>query len=886
MKKKFFILVLIFSTMNLIALLTYMVNVNVKYRELQNEIITNQIHYSIEKINKHIANVEDVASNLQNSVESTLHDGRIDKKEKEFIINDLKTSVNTLPCFASAGIFFEPDTVVKRNRNVIYFAFKDSNNSIKFADENQAKLQNYDYLNAGWYKYSINQFKQQNKDKVWLNAYYCILCSNAKPIITFAKPIKNHQNDIIGVVEIDWLIENLEEGLEKLKPTKNSKIIFGSKDLNYVVINDNNLKPDEKIKKWTDYNPIFKKMPVKGEILFEKINREQNEYIKFSTMLDNGIVLMVSVPSDEIYASIDLPNKLICIFIILFVVISLTATLYIVSKSLIKPLELLNKNAKLIGNGDLDKKIEIKNKDEIGELANSFNLMTHNLKTYIEKNNAKNIFVANMSHEIRTPLNGILGFLHLLGTTELNEEQKNYLKEIKNSSEILLLTLNDILDFSKAEANKIILEQVNFNLKDLIKNLSIYAKSNKNNDVEIISEFDETIPEIIIGDNIRLHQVLLNLLNNANKFTEKGHIKISAEVVEKDNYDVKILFKVSDTGIGIPEEKRQKVFEEFIQADISTTRKYGGTGLGLAICNKIISLMGGELKLESEVGKGSTFYFTLPFKIADNIEQNDSEKVLEEIIVKSAKILVAEDNITNQKLVKNLLNKLGLDCDIASDGQEALDLFIKNKYNLILLDCQMPVIDGYETAFAIRKYEKKFNLEPISILALTASAFESDKEKCLSFGMNDIITKPIKMDDFVHKLNKYVKTTENTVTDVKENKTSEKEILDKEKIVNAAAIEMGLDKEDVEDLIDTFFNDFIKQKDMLKSAFAKQDYVQVNEIAHSIAGASANLRINEISVPARDLNVLLKDKDSYTETELVKAKEIIDKLLSIIITTC
>ena len=185
-----------------------------------------------------------------------------------------------------------------------------------------------------------------------------------------------------------------------------------------------------------------------------------------------------------------------------------------------------------------------------------------------------------------------------------------------------------------------------------------------------------------------------------------------------------------------------------------------------------------------------------------------------------------------------------------------------------------------------RKYEKKFNLEPISILALTASAFESDKEKCLSFGMNDIITKPIKMDDFVHKLNKYVKTTENTVTDVKENKTSEKEFLDKEKIVNAAAIEMGLDKEDVEDLIDTFFNDFIKQKDMLKSAFAKQDYVQVNEIAHSIAGASANLRINEISVPARDLNVLLKDKDSYTETELVRAKEIIDKLLSIIITTC
>ena len=567
----------------------------------------------------------------------------------------------------------------------------------------------------------------------------------------------------------------------------------------------------------------------------------------------------------------------------------MAVTLYIVSKSLIKPLELLNKNAKLIGKGNLDKEINIKNKDEIGELADSFNLMTHNLKIYMEKNNAKNIFVANMSHEIRTPLNGILGFLHLLETTELNEEQKDYLKEIKNSSEILLITLNDILDFSKAEANKITLEQVSFNLKDLIKDLSVYAKSNKNSNVEIISNFDENIPENVIGDNIRLYQVLLNLLNNAKKFTENGYIKISAEVTEKDNDNVKILFKVSDTGIGIPEEKRQKVFEEFIQADKSTTRKYGGTGLGLAICNKIITLMGGELKFESEVGKGSTFYFTVPFSINNSLENGEYENTLEEIAVKSAKILVAEDNTTNQKLIKKLLNKLSLECDIASDGKEAFDLFLKNKYDLILLDCQMPVMDGYETSLTIRKQEENCNLEPISIIALTASAFESDKEKCISYGMNDIITKPIKIEDLVHKLNKYIQTNENTeklvtedsIPEVKANKTTNRNSLDKEKIVNAIANEMCLDKEDVEDLVETFINDFIKQKSMLQLAMKEKDYAKINEIAHSITGASANLRIDEISVPARDLNNLLRDKDSYMESELIEAHELLDKILLI-----
>lgn len=235
------------------------------------------------------------------------------------------------------------------------------------------------------------------------------------------------------------------------------------------------------------------------------------------------------------------------------------------------------------------------------------------------------------------------------------------------------------------------------------------------------------------------------------------------------------------------------------------------------------------------------------------------------------------------------MNKLSLECDIASDGKEAFDLFLKNKYDLILLDCQMPVMDGYETSLTIRKQEENCNLEPISIIALTASAFESDKEKCISYGMNDIITKPIKIEDLVHKLNKYIQTNENTeklvtedtIPEVKANKTTNRNSLDKEKIVNAIANEMCLDKEDVEDLVETFINDFIKQKSMLQLAMKEKDYAKINEIAHSITGASANLRIDEISVPARDLNNLLRDKDSYIESELIEAQELLDKILLI-----
>ena len=479
MKKKFFVLILIFSAMNLLALLAYMGNVNIEYRKLQNLAIKNQMLYDIELMNKNIAFVEDLAATLHSSVESTLYDSKISDKEKLFINRSLNKAVNTLPFITTAGVFFEPYAVEKSKETLLFFAYKDSNNKVNFKDENQAKIQNYDYLNSNWYQSSMEQFRH-NKSKFWLKAYHRSLDKSQKPVTTLAMPIEDSNGKLIGLIRVDWSIENIEERIEKLQPTKNSKIFFGSKELDYFILCNSKETHENKIKKWSDYDPEYKIKPTKGQVTFEKSKIKDKTYIIFSTILDNDVTLTVCVPRREIYASIDLHNILICILIVLVFMVSLGTTLYFVSKSLIKPLEMLNKNAKLIGNGDFDKKIEIDSDDEVGELANSFNLMTDNLKEHIEKDKAKNRFVAHMSHEIRTPLNGILGFLRLLSITKLDEEQKEYVEEIKNSSVILLTTINDILDYSKGEANKIILEHISFNVKDLIKDLSLYTRTNSN----------------------------------------------------------------------------------------------------------------------------------------------------------------------------------------------------------------------------------------------------------------------------------------------------------------------------------------------------------------------------------------------------------------------
>jgi len=356
----------------------------------------------------------------------------------------------------------------------------------------------------------------------------------------------------------------------------------------------------------------------------------------------------------------------------------------------------------------------------------------------------KSEFLANMSHEIRTPMNGVLGTLQLLQGTELTESQRQFVGIAYNSGESLLSLLNDILDFSKIEAGKLALEIIPFDLYNLSNELTILLKA-KADEREVVLKADihAEIPQIIKGDPVRIRQILVNLMTNAIKFTEKGEVTIKASVLEKTERTVRIRIEVNDTGIGIEESSQRKLFNSFTQADGSTTRKYGGTGLGLAIVRQLVTMMRGRLGVESEVGKGSCFWAEISFEIADELIQQQQNTVeVNEII--EGHVLLVEDNPVNQIVATKMLEKAGLSFEVAKNGEEALKrMQQEHSFDLILMDCQMPVMDGYEATEALRTMEAEKKLQRLPVIAMTANAMEGDKDKCLAAGMDDYISKPV-----------------------------------------------------------------------------------------------------------------------------------------------